>query len=136
MLYYLLAHLVMLLHFGFILFAVLGALWVARRPRLAWLHLPAVMWAAAIEFYGGVCPLTPLENRLRRMGGAAEYEESFIEHYLAAVIYPAHLTGTLQIALGLGVLIINVALYAWIIKRRRHSAGKTHPAHVDNNRSR
>lgn len=117
--YHLLANLVMLLHFGFILFAVLGALLVARWPRLAWLHLPAALWAVAIEFYGGVCPLTPLENWLRAKGGAAGYEESFIEHYLGAIIYPGEFPATLGIMLGLGVLIINLALYAWIIRHRR-----------------
>ncbi len=117
--YHLLANLVMLLHFGFILFAVLGALLVARWPRLAWLHLPAALWAVAIEFYGGVCPLTPLENWLRAKGGAAGYEESFIEHYLGAIIYPGEFPATLWIMLGLGVLIINLALYAWIIRHRR-----------------
>ena len=118
--YSFLADLVMLLHFGFIIFAVLGALLVARWPRLVWLHLPTAFWAMWIEFYGGVCPLTPLENRLRSMGGEAGYSESFIGHYIGAVIYPGEITTTVKIMLGLGVLIINLGLYAWLIKHRRH----------------
>ena len=117
--YSFLADLVMLLHFGFIIFAVLGALLVARWPRLVWLHLPTAFWAMWIEFYGAVCPLTPLENRLRSMGGEAGYGESFIEHYIGAVIYPGEITTTVKIMLGLGVLIINLGLYAWLIKRWR-----------------
>ena len=119
MIYRLLADLVMLLHFGFILFAVLGALLLIRWPRLIWLHLPTAIWAMAIEFYGGICPLTPLENYLHKLGGEAGYGESFIEHYIAPIIYPGEITTTIKIMLGLGVLIINVCLYAWVFKRRR-----------------
>lgn len=121
MAYHLLANLVMLLHFGFILFAVLGGLLVMRWPRLAWLHLPAVAWAAGIEFYGGICPLTPLENWLRARSGAAGFESGFIEHYLGALIYPEHLTPGMQIILGLSVVAINLAIYGWILWRQRSS---------------
>ncbi len=120
MIYSLLADLVMLFHFGFIIFAVLGALLVARWPRLIWLHLPAALWAMGIVIYGGVCPLTPLENWLRIQGGEADYSGSFIQHYIGAVIYPGEITITLKIIFGLGVLMINLGLYSWMIKRRRH----------------
>ncbi len=119
MIYKLLADLVMLLHFAFILFAVLGALLVMRWPRLAWVHLPAVIWAIGIEFYGGICPLTPLENQLRIMGSDAGYSESFIQHYLGALIYPGDITPTIGIVLGMAVLVINLGLYIWIINRLR-----------------
>lgn len=119
MIYSLLADFVMLLHFGFIIFAVLGALLLPRWPRLIWLHLPSAAWAIAIEFYGGICPLTPLENQLRSLAGKTTYNESFIERYIGALIYPGEITTTVKIMLGLAVLIINVALYSWIIKRRR-----------------
>lgn len=120
MIYLILADLVMLLHFVFIIFAVLGALLVARWPRLIWLHLPTALWALGIEFYGGICPLTPLENWLRIQGGKADFSGSFIQHYIGAVIYPGEMTTTLRIMLGLGLLAINLGLYSWIIKRRRH----------------
>jgi hypothetical protein len=123
MFYYLLANLVVLLHFAFILFAVFGVLLQLRWPRLLWLHLPTALWAMGIEFYGGVCPLTPLENRLRIMAGESGYEESFVEHYLGAVIYPGEITPTLRVVLGVAVLLINLGLYAWLIRRRRRSAG-------------
>ena len=57
------------LHLGFILFVLFGGLLPLRWPRLAWLHLPAVAWGCAVEFLGLPCPLTPLENRLRRAAG-------------------------------------------------------------------
>ncbi len=115
--YSLLADLVMLLHFGFILFVVFGALLVARWPRLVWLHLPAVAWGIGIEFYGGTCPLTPLENWLRAMAGDAGYSESFIQHYIGNVIYPGEMTLTIRIMLGMALLLINLGIYTWLIKR-------------------
>lgn len=119
--YFLLADAVLLLHLAFILFVVFGALLVWRFPRLIWLHLPAAIWGALIEFSGHVCPLTPLENHLRLMSGAAGYHGDFIAHYLMPLIYPRALTRELQMLLGTAVIVINVAAYALICHRaKRH----------------
>ena len=118
MIYHLLSDTVLLLHLGFILFVVFGGLAVLRWPWLAWLHLPSVLWGAWIEFAGWFCPLTPLENTLRRYGGEPGYSGDFVDHYFAAVIYPQGLTRTTQIMLGALVLAINAAVY-WRLWRRR-----------------
>ncbi len=118
MLYRLLADFVLLLHLAFIAFVVVGGLFIVRWPRLPWLHLPAVTWGVAIELCGCVCPLTPLENRLRQLGGEAGYPGGFIEHYLWPIIYPAGLTREWQIALGLGVAALNLFAYARWWRRR------------------
>lgn len=110
---------VLLLHLVFIVFAAIGGLAVLRWPRLAWLHLPVAAWAALIEFGGWICPLTPLEVALRRSAGEAGYAGGFIEHYLTAVIYPQGLTRAHQIALGTGVLLVNLAIYLRLLRRRR-----------------
>jgi Protein of Unknown function (DUF2784) len=115
----LLADAVLLLHGLFILFAVAGGVLVWRWPWLAWLHLPAAVWAGWVVSAGWICPLTPLENALRRSAGEAGYGGSFLEHYLLALIYPEGLTRPLQVALGLGVLLLNVLLYA--LRFARHS---------------
>lgn len=119
MLYRFLADLVVALHFAFVLFVVLGGLFALRWPRAAWLHLPAAIWGAGIEFLAGVCPLTPLENRLRRLGGEAGYSGGFVEHYLLPVLYPAGLTREVQLALGTFVVALNVVIYAMVWRRRR-----------------
>lgn len=111
-----LADLVVLLHLAFILFVMLGGLLVLRRRRLMWLHLPVVAWGAAIEFVGWVCPLTPLENRLRAAAGEAGYSGGFVEHYLIPLIYPAGLTRELQWLLGALVLLVNALVY-WRVLR-------------------
>lgn len=117
MIYGLLADAVVLLHFGFVLFVAAGALAVYRWPRLAWLHLPAAAWGIAVAFAGWVCPLTPLENLLRRLGGQAGYEGSFIEHYIVPLLYPAMLTRRMQIILGAVALTVNAVVYAPLLIR-------------------
>jgi hypothetical protein len=119
MLYRSLADLVLVAHFAFVAFVVLGGLVVLRRPRLAWLHVPAFLWGALIEFAGFVCPLTPLENALRVRGGEAGYAGGFVEHYVTAALYPAGLTREVQLALGAAVLLINGAVYWRLLTRRR-----------------
>lgn len=117
-----LADLVLLLHGAFVLFVVSGALLVLRWGWVAWLHVPSVLWGAWIEFTGGICPLTPLENDLRRRAGEVGYEGGFIEQYVTAALYPDGLTREVQIALGVGVVVVNLAAYAWVLRGRRRSA--------------
>jgi hypothetical protein len=119
MIYGWLADAVFALHLGFIAFAVLGAFCVLRHPRLAWLHLPAALWAVLIELFGWICPLTPLENALLERAGDTGYGGGFVAHYLVPLIYPAGLTPRIQLALGLAVLALNGALYARIALRAR-----------------
>lgn len=85
---------------------------------MAWLHLPAVLWGAWIEFSGGICPLTPLENWLRTRGAQAGYEGGFVEHYLLTALYPEGLTREVQWVLGALVLAVNGVMY-WLIWRRK-----------------
>ena len=113
------ADVVLMAHFTFVLFVVLGGLLVLRWPRLAWIHAPVALYGAAIEFSGFVCPLTPLENRLRQQGGQSGYSGGFIEHYVTAALYPTGLTREVQVGLGIAVLLLNVALYSLWLRRRR-----------------
>lgn len=121
--YRVLADLVVVLHLGFVVFVVLGGLLVLRWGWVAWLHLPAALWGALIEFGGWVCPLTPLEQWLRRRAGESGYEGGFVEHYVLPVLYPGELTRELQIALGAGVVVVNLGIYAWVLWRRRDRPG-------------
>jgi hypothetical protein len=116
--YRLLADAVLLLHLGFILFVVFGALLVARRRRWLPLHLAAAGWGFLVEATGAACPLTWAELHFRQLAGQAGYEGGFIDHYLLPLIYPAGLTRNVQLLLGVGVLAINALLYAWIRRRR------------------
>jgi hypothetical protein len=114
-----LADALLVLHGLFILFVLAGGALVWRWPRLAWLHLPAVAWAAWVAWAGWICPLTPLENGLRRAAGQAGYEGGFVEHYLLGLIYPDGLTRGVQTGLGIGVALLNLTVYA-LLMRARH----------------
>lgn len=118
----LLADAVVVTHFAFIVLVIFGGLLAVWRWRLAWLHLPALAWGLWIQFTGRICPLTPLENRLRALGGEAGYNGGFVEHYLLALIYPDGLTRALQFGLGLGLIVFNVLVYAWAYWRQRRHA--------------
>ena len=117
MVYRVLAEVVLAVHFAFVLFAVLGGIGVIFRPVVAWIHVPAVVWAALIEFAGWICPLTPLENLLRAKGGLNGFETGFVEHYILPVLYPEALTRNLQIILGVMVLGINLFIYGIVLYR-------------------
>lgn len=119
-----LADIVVMVHFSFIIFVGLGGLLVFRWPRVAWVHVPAFIWGAALSLFGWVCPLTYLENDLREKA----LTESFIEQYLLPVIYPERLFGDFPssgfMAIGLFVLILNGAIYWWLHRGRKES--RTH----------
>ena len=112
------ADLVVLIHLAFILFVVFGGLIVLQWPRIAWLHLPCAAWGALIEFAGWICPLTPLEQKLRIAAGENGYTGSFIDHYIVPIVYPADLTRSDQIWLGLVVIAINALAYSLLFWRR------------------
>ncbi len=114
--YQLLADSVLVLHFLFIVFVLGGGLLVLRWPRLAWLHLPAVVWGVVVEMMGWVCPLTPLENKFRAMAGTNAYTGDFIQRYCLPLMYPAGLTPQIQMALAAVVLILNAVIYVALIR--------------------
>lgn len=120
MLYRLAADLLVLVHFAFIVFVFVGALAVLRWRWLALVHLPVVAWGALVEFMGCICPLTPLEVKMRVAAGGAGYSGGFVEHYILPVIYPDGLTPDVQALLGVLVLMVNGCLYGLLIYRLTH----------------
>lgn len=117
LLYRVAADLLVLLHLVFILFVVAGGFAVFKWPWMAFLHIPAAIWGALIEYRNWVCPLTPLENRLRQLAGDDGYSEGFIEHYILPLVYPPGLTRDLQTTLGTIVVVINLLVYGVIVYR-------------------
>jgi hypothetical protein len=117
--YAFLADAVMVFHGLFVVFVVAGGLLALRWPRAAWIHLPLAVWGAWVEIGNRVCPLTPLENHLRRLAGDAGYRGGFLERYLVELVYPGGLTRPIQVALGAAVIVLNAAIYAWAWRRHR-----------------
>jgi hypothetical protein len=115
--YRLLADAVLILHLGFIAFVVLGGLIVLRWLRIAWLHLPAVVGAPGSSSRQHL-PARRSKSACAR-GGETTYRGGFIEHYVTALIYPEGLNRSQQMVLGAFVLVLNAAVYGWLLWRRR-----------------
>jgi hypothetical protein len=107
---------------------VLGGLLALRIRWAPVFHLPCLAWAAFVEVTGRVCPLTPLEISLRRAAGDAGYSGGFVEHYLVPIVYPGNLTAEVQIFLGVGLILINVAVYAVVLRRGSAKGRARHEA--------
>ena len=124
--YPLLADLVLIVHLAFVVFVLWGGLLVLKWRWIAWLHLPAAVWGAVVEFTGLICPLTPLENWLRKQGGEVSYRSDFIAEHLLPLLYPEELTGNLQLLLATGVVVLNAAVYwgLWQMQMRRVSLNR------------
>lgn len=117
--YQILAEIVLVLHFCFLLFVVFGGFLVLHRRSFLWLHLPALAWGILVEIFHLSCPLTCLENRFRELGGAAVYTAGgFIDYYVSAVLY-AHITPQLQMFLGVLLVVFNLFVYALVFRRKR-----------------
>ena len=116
-----LAALIVFAHLVFVVFATLGGVLALRWPRVAWVHLPAAAWAAFVEFSGRLCPLTPLENALRRRAGLEDYSGDFIANYIFPVLYPEGLTREAQMAMGVFVLALNAIAYTFVLRSRRRA---------------
>jgi len=121
MIYAVAADAVLVVHGLFIAWVGLGGVFVMRWPRLAWAHLPALCWGAYVSFTGRLCPLTPIEQSLRIQAGQQGYSGGFIDHYLAALIYPDGLTRSVQIAIGLTLVVFNAAVYGRLLYRQVRS---------------
>ena len=114
-----LATLVVVGHFAFLIFVTGGGLLALRWRWAPWIHVPCLLWGGYIELTGGICPLTPLENRLRRAAGGTEYAGTFIDNYILPVLYPAGLTRGMQVGLGVGLIVLNVGIYTLVVRRGR-----------------
>lgn len=122
------ADFLVILHLGFIVFVLIGGLFVLRWRWVLYLHVPAAVWGTLIEFQGWRCPLTPLEQYFRQLNGLT-YQGEFVNHYILPLVYPAGLTRQMQIFFGISVVVINGVIYGCLIARHMRSKGeKTFPS--------
>jgi hypothetical protein len=119
--YRLLADIVVIVHFAFVVFVVVGGLLALRWPKVMWAHVPAVVYSAWIVTFSITCPLTPLERDLRARGGEEAYTESFIERYVEGVLYPGDMLGQAQAVAALVVVGSWVALAVRAARPRRRT---------------
>ena len=117
MLYKILADIVVLIHFLWILFLFFGAFWGIKNKGVKIFHLSGLAFAFIIQIFDWYCPLTHLEVWLRsKHSPALTYVGSFIIHYVEKIIY-------IEISrfVVLMFTILLCGLNAWLYLRKRHS---------------
>ena len=117
--YELAANLTLIVHFAFILFVVFGALLFFVATKIIFIHFPALIWGSYIELTNSICPLTYLENWFLHKANLTTYSEGFIQNYLVPIVYPMSLTKHLQVFLGIGLIVINIVIYAFIFSKMK-----------------
>ena len=117
------ANVVVVFHLVFVLFVVFGGVLLVRWRRVVWVHAPSVVWGIVVESTGYICPLTPIENLFRELGGELGYRGDFLEQYILPILYPIGLTRGDQLVLGVVVFVVNIVFYgyAFIYKKRIYS---------------
>ena len=119
--YELAADIILIIHFLFILFVIFGALFFFVAKKMVFIHIPAIIWGSYIELTHSICPLTYLENWFLHKANLTTYSEGFIQNYLVPIVYPMNLTKDLQIFLGIGLIVINIVIYAFIFGKQKQN---------------
>ena len=110
MIYRRLADAVVACHALIVVFFLCGGLLSCRHAWVALIHIPLAAWVTAVFLFDWTCPLTPLENQLRKAAGQQGYEGGFVDHYLVPFIArPRDKGSTRQEEIGLGVLFGGVS---------------------------
>jgi len=121
MFYLFISDIVVLLHFGFVLYVIFGGFLLFKWPKSIWVHIPAVIWGSVVEIFNITCPLTILENLFRYKAGTGTYEADFIGEYILPILYPDGLTREIQLILGIAVIIGNSLIYYFVFRKRKAS---------------
>jgi len=121
--------LVVVVHFAFVGYVVIGGFLALRWRRTIWLHIAAVIWGIAIAAKRVDCPLTWLERWARARAGMAPLPpDGFIAHYITGVIYPVGWVVGVQLV-SFAVVALSWALYFRChVNRRRHDRAITRDA--------
>jgi hypothetical protein len=86
--YKILADIVVLTHFLWIVFLFFGAFWGAKNKTVKVFHVVGLVFALIIQIFDWYCPLTHLEVWLRsKHAPTLTYTGSFIIHYVEMVVY-------------------------------------------------
>jgi hypothetical protein len=132
-LYRLAADAIVILHFGYVAFVVVGQVlillgilrkwdWI-RNMRFRGLHLAAILIVVAEALIGMACPLTTLEQHLRTQAGDSTYRGDFIGNLVHDWLFYDFDPWVFTVAYALfGLLVLGTFLLA--PPRSRKSAGK------------
>jgi hypothetical protein len=125
--YRILVSVILVVHFGYLAYVILGGFLTWRWPRAIWPHLAAAAWGLAVVGVPLTCPLTVAENWARQRAGERALTAGFIDRYIEGVLYPVRYTHLLQVIAGVLVIGSWLGGYAWRRRAGRHrdTAGKS-----------
>ena len=88
---------IVVIHFAFVLFVLIGQLLIMVGALAGWnwirnlkfrlIHLGSILFVVAESLLGIVCPLTTLEKWLRDQAGETSYEGDFIASWVHEVLF-------------------------------------------------
>ncbi|HET8681593.1 MAG TPA: DUF2784 domain-containing protein [Micromonosporaceae bacterium] len=126
--------LVLVTHFAYLAYVVLGGFLAWRWPRAIWPHLAAAAWGLVAISVPTICPLTWAEDWSRQRAGESGLTQGFVDRYIEGVLYPAQYTAVLQ-ALAAAAVVVSWTGFVlrWRARRRagtpeRKSAGSSEGA--------
>lgn len=115
MIYKILADIIVILHFLWIVFLITGAFFSKKFKFLKYFHVGGLAFAILIQIFDWYCPLTHLETWLRaKHDPSLSYEGSFIVYYLEKLIY---IEVSQWIIFALTVLLVVLNYFFYIRKR-------------------
>jgi Protein of Unknown function (DUF2784) len=121
-LYIIVVAVVVVAHFAFIGYLVVGGFVALRWPRTIFLHILAVVWGVGSLSLHLLCPLTELERWARARAGMAPLpSDGFIAHYITGVLYPADAGGVVE-AVVFAVVMVSWGLFAYAVVRGRRGS--------------
>jgi hypothetical protein len=126
MLYNLLAHITILLHFVWILFLIFGFIFALRKSKIALVHVAGLLFSLVLNIFGWYCPLTYLESYLRYLHDTqSTYSGPFILHYMERIIYPD--IPALYIRAGEIIFVIFYLVFYTYMAKKHHLLGRLRP---------
>lgn len=119
--------LIMVAHFVFISYVVVGGFLALRWRPTIWLHVAAVLWGVASAVGHVGCPLTGMERWARNQAGMAPLpSKGFIAHYITGVMYPVTWAAAVQ-AVVFAIVAVSWTAYVWDGRRRDVAAPRADP---------
>ena len=113
-------------HFAYLAFVIFGGFLAWRWPKAIAVHLGAASWGVVLIAAKTNCPLTYVEDHLRRRAGQPGLPRGFIDTYIKGVLYPARYAK--QVRMLAGAVIMLSWLGAYVMRRapRRATSGVRH----------
>jgi len=75
-------------HWAWLVWVIFGWLGTRGHPVLRTLHIASVTYGALVEIFVWPCPLTLVEQWAEQRAGLRPSQQTFLEHYLEAIVYP------------------------------------------------